>query len=180
MEWESDSQAGTSHWIDQAILDVDHLRQEISSVVEADRGHGGSETLSPETHERLHAVRQTLGELTHALATHLFPASRCPWVPPMEVCDKGREIEASFDLPGVSRASIRIRAADHTLFVSGERPRGFDSPDSIHFSERMHGPFERAVRLPCQVDAKASSALYRDGCLTVRLPKQTDTVPNAS
>jgi HSP20 family protein len=180
MERETSSEASASHWIDQAILDVDHLRQEIVSESTANRNQEGNESAAPEMYERLHAVRETLGELTRAVATHLLPVRCSHWVPVMEVCDKGAEIEASFDLPGVPRSSIRIRAAKQTLFVSGERPTESEPPDSIHFTERMRGPFERAVTLPCQVDASAASALYRDGCLTVRMPKQAASATDDS
>ena len=180
MEREPASQASASHWIDQVILDVDHLCQEITSEAAGDPNQEGNEKPSPEMYQRLQGVRETLGELTQAVAAHLLPASCSRWVPIMEVCDKGAEIEASFDLPGVPRSSIRIRAAEQTLFVSGERPTESGNPDSISFSERMHGPFERAVTLPCQVDASAASALYRDGCLTVRMPKRAASAPNSS
>lgn len=172
--------ATASHWIDQAILDVDHLRREIASEPAGDHLGEGDGNASPEIRERLHAVRETLGALHRAVATHLLPRGCSPWVPTMELCDRGAEIEASFDLPGVPRSSIRIRAAKQTLYVSGERPTETGTLDSVHFSERIHGPFERAVTLPCKVDASAASALYRDGCLTVRMPKRAASVANDS
>jgi len=180
MERETSSETRASHWIDQAILDVDHLHQEIVSESAANRNQEGNGSESPEMYERLDAVRETLGELTRAVAAHVLPVQCSYWVPAMEVCDKGAEIEASFDLPGVPRSSIRVRAAKQTLFVSGERPAESEAHDSVHFSDRMRGPFERAVTLPCQVDASAASALYRDGCLTVRMPKQAESVANDS
>ena len=180
MERNSTSHNGASDWIEQAIHDVDHLRQEIAAPATGDQQLEADTEPSPELRERLEAARVTLGELTRALACHMVPMPPSPWIPPVEVCDMGQEIEASFDLPGVPRSSIRIRAANSTLFVSGERPAESARSDAIHFSERRHGPFGRAVELPCQVDAKASSAMYRDGCLTVRLPKQTENVATDS
>ena len=48
MERETSSEASASHWIDQAILDVDHLRQEIVSESTASRNQEGNESASPE------------------------------------------------------------------------------------------------------------------------------------
>ena len=74
--------------------------------------------------------------------------------------------------PGVEPASFDVSVKDHVLTISGEKsaPQGVAS-DAFHRTERSTGRFSRSVELAAEVKAEQVTAAYRDGILTVTLPK---------
>lgn len=98
--------------------------------------------------------------------------------PPLDV----REDEESFvlivELPGVSPDAVEVSLDENTLTIAGERPfyEGAD-PESFRRVERHVGRFHRAVRLPDRVDGDHVQATYRDGLLTITVPKAEEAKP---
>ncbi|MCO4761914.1 MAG: Hsp20/alpha crystallin family protein [Myxococcales bacterium] len=92
------------------------------------------------------------------------------------------ETEAAFaidlDLPGIKRETVHIEVLDGVLHVRGERSRRKrDEEAGYHRTERRFGAFERAFRLPKNVDGEAISARSTDGVLTITLPKKPEPQP---
>jgi HSP20 family protein len=100
------------------------------------------------------------------------------WTPVMDMFDKGDRLLLRAELPGVSQDQIDVFLNQGILTIQGERkPEAGESGDEWLCCERPYGKFYRAVQLPSAVDADAISAEYRDGVLTVTLPKRTRTQP---
>lgn len=94
------------------------------------------------------------------------------WVPPMDMLEDKDDIVIRIDLPGLSVEQIDLSVVADTLTVSGERVREQGPEDeNYHVLERQHGKFARKIKLPTQVNPDEAKASYKNGVLTVRLPK---------
>ncbi len=114
-------------------------------------------------------------DLFKRLEQQLHTAER---VPAAEV----RETEAGYsiclELPGVERDSIDVKATDRNLVISAERraPQpettdGDPQPTNTLLSEIRYGTWSRSFRFPSGINREAVQATYRDGVLTVEVPK---------
>ena len=106
------------------------------------------------------------------------PASR-PWTPAVDIAEHENELVMKADLPDVDPKNVSIQLENGTLTLKGERKledqntthRGF------HRIERSYGAFVRAFSLPDTVDGENVKADYKNGVLTVTLPKKEVAKP---
>ena len=75
------------------------------------------------------------------------------------------------------KEDIEISLHDGTLTISGERKRESANAEQAERTERYVGTFRRSITLPTRVDANKVNASYRDGILTVTLPKAEEVKP---
>lgn len=99
------------------------------------------------------------------------------WSPALDLYQSTDNIVALVELPGMRREDIEISLHDGTLTISGERKREGTGDDKAERTERYIGTFRRSIALPTRVDANKVSAIYRDGILTVTLPKAEEVKP---
>lgn len=97
------------------------------------------------------------------------------WVPALDVTERADAYRIDVDLPGVSPDAVQVDFEQHVLTIRGTKPAAF-TPDAdeeyrLHARERVVGDFERALRLPATVDAERIAAEFRDGVLSVTVPK---------
>jgi HSP20 family protein len=84
--------------------------------------------------------------------------------------DKGYEITA--ELPGMDESNIDVKFADGTLTIKGEkRDQKEEKKKDYYLSERHYGSFQRSFGVPDGVDADKIEANFKNGVLTVTLPK---------
>jgi HSP20 family protein len=98
--------------------------------------------------------------------------------PPVNVFDGGDDFVVKAEVPGVEPKNVQLEVEDDTLVIRGER--SFSEPNrdaAYHRRERGQGQFRRVVRLPGRVAADEAKAQYRDGVLTVTIPKAKETRP---
>ena len=81
------------------------------------------------------------------------------------------------ELPGVKKEDLDIQVRGDTLRIQGKKTIAYDAGASVHRRERTAGQFDRTLTLPDDVDAAKVAADYRDGVLTVRLPKAESAKP---
>ena len=94
------------------------------------------------------------------------------WLPPVDIVDNGKSITVMMDLPAVDAHDVTVTVTEDTLTIEGERKQLEKYKDKDYYrSERMHGPFARTISLPGNVMGDRASASYKDGVLTVELPK---------
>lgn len=90
----------------------------------------------------------------------------------VDVADRGDEFEVTADVPGFERDDIDLRVADGTLHISAQRSETAGDSDADYIrQERRDRSVGRSVRLPEPVEAEEASAQYRNGVLSVTLPK---------
>jgi HSP20 family protein len=90
--------------------------------------------------------------------------------PHVEVVDRDKEIRVTAELPGLLEKDIEIQVEDDVLTLRGEKRSEFNDEDR-RYSECYYGRFERRVALPTEVDEDRANATFRNGVLTVVLPK---------
>lgn len=100
------------------------------------------------------------------------------WNPALDVYQDKDNITVTVELPGLNKDEIDISIHEGALIISGERKQESEKQDSETFrSERFFGRFQRSVRLPSAVNADKVTANYKDGVLTVVLPKTEEAKP---
>src|SRR6478609_3098613 len=96
--------------------------------------------------------------------------SRGPF-PPINVFQQGDDILAIIELPGIDKDALEIQAKDNTIRISGRKAVAYPTGVSVHRRERSTGEFDRTLSIPVQIDVDAIKAEYRDGILTLQLPR---------
>lgn len=101
------------------------------------------------------------------------------WSPPLDLYQNNDNVVAVVELPGMQKDEIEISLHDDTLTIGGERRKesAGKNGEKAERSERFVGKFRRSITLPARVDANKVSATYRDGILTVTLPKAEEAKP---
>lgn len=96
-------------------------------------------------------------------------------VPSLDLSETDGNIEIRMDLPGIKPEDVDIQATENTITIKGERKEEKEEKPgegrSYHRVERRSGSFLRTVTLPCQVNQDKIDATYKDGVLTITLPK---------
>ena len=106
------------------------------------------------------------------------PASNRPWSPAVDIYETENELVVKADLPEVERKDIDVRVENQTLSISGERK--FEekfSENGYHRIERSYGNFVRSFAVPTAFDTEKVAASFKNGVLTVTLPKKEHAKP---
>jgi HSP20 family protein len=108
----------------------------------------------------------------------LFESSVKSWAPALDVHEDKDSFVVRTELPGLKREDIEVSLHDGALSVSGERKvEKVDAGIEVHRQERYYGKFQRTLTLPTPVAADKIKAQYKDGVLTVTLPKVEEAKP---
>ena len=99
------------------------------------------------------------------------------WSPALDLYQNNDNVVVRVELPGMRKEDIEISLQDGMLTISGERNSETAEGDKAERTERYVGKFRRSISLPTQVDASKVTATYRDGILTVTLPKAEEAKP---
>lgn len=100
------------------------------------------------------------------------------WAPAVDMYETKNDLVVAVELPGVNEKEVSVSITGDVLTLRGERVHGEEiKQDSYYRGERWFGKFERALPLPFPVQADKVKATYRDGVLTVRLPKAEEIRP---
>jgi HSP20 family protein len=100
------------------------------------------------------------------------------WAPAVDIFETPNELVVKADLPDVNEKDIDVRVENNLLTIRGERK--FDksvSEENYLRVERTYGAFSRSFSLPNTVNAEAIGAEYKNGVLTVTLPKREESKP---
>jgi len=108
----------------------------------------------------------------------LFESPLTGWAPALEVHEDKDNFTVRVELPGLNREDIGVSLQDSVLILSGERKEEKVSESTeVHRQERFYGKFQRALTLPAPVAADKVKATYKDGILTITLPKAEEAKP---
>jgi len=100
------------------------------------------------------------------------------WSPALDVFDEKDHFVVNAELPGMKKEEIELSFQDGMLSISGERKQSTEKTEGETYrSERYFGKFQRSVTLPVAVDSSKISASYKDGILSVTLPKSEAAKP---
>jgi HSP20 family protein len=98
------------------------------------------------------------------------------WSPRLDVSETDEAMEIIADLPGMEKKDINVSLEDDLLIIKGERKEEKEQKNKqYHTIERRSGSFYRALRLPVEVQIEKSQATFKDGVLTLKLPKTAES-----
>lgn len=105
----------------------------------------------------------------------LRQAEESTWMPRVDIREHEDMILLEAELPGADKDSVKLEVKDGVLTLSGEKKREeTQEKEGVYRSERVYGSFMRQFRLPESVDGEHIEASFRNGVLTVNLPKKPE------
>ena len=133
--------------------------------------YGGLRDVAPLHEEMERVLRQAFGDREGVSQAGAFS-------PAIDVEEDQDGFTLHVEIPGVEPGSVDVSLEENVLSISGER-RFYDEKDADGFRriERAFGRFHRSIRLPDRVDADRVEAKYREGILTIAVPKAEESKP---
>ena len=122
-------------------------------------------------------VNRAFGDLSRRFDDDV--TARGAWVPPVDIFENDQhELVLKAELPDLKREDIDIRVENNALTLSGQKKSDEEvNEDRYHRIERTYGHFSRTFSLPNTVDTGKIAAEYKNGVLTVKLPRREDAKP---
>ena len=100
------------------------------------------------------------------------------WAPAVDIYETENELVVKADLPDINEKDLDVRIENNTLTVRGERKFEKKVEEENYLRvERTYGSFSRSFSLPNTVNSEAIKAEYKNGVLTVELPKRAESKP---
>ena len=89
-----------------------------------------------------------------------------------ELHESGETLSVSIEAPGLKKEDFEIFIDGQALVVRGTKQSSAERNDGhYHITERAYGRFERVLRLPAEVEEAGTEASYKNGVLTITIPK---------
>lgn len=100
------------------------------------------------------------------------------WAPLSDVVETDNEYKIMLDIPGVEKNDIKVSVKNGMLCVSGERKNEKEYKNSNYYKiEKAYGKYYRSFSLPENIDEKKIEAEFKNGTLTLHLPKTEEAKP---
>ncbi len=94
------------------------------------------------------------------------------WSPIIDIEEDNGSFSVQAEIPGMKKEDIKISVRGNLLSIYGERQQESTTKNkTFHRIERSYGKFSRIITLPADVDPEKVKAVYKDGILTITLPK---------
>ncbi len=94
------------------------------------------------------------------------------WTPSVDVSETKDNVVVKAELPGLETKDIDVSMSGDVLTIKGEKKKAEEKKDEhYHCCERYSGSFQRSFRLPVGVQGDKVRATFKDGVLTITLPK---------
>ncbi len=128
-------------------------------------------------------VEKTRSEMDRLLDIFLFGRPKMggaigeeEWQPPIDVAETENELVVNVEIPGVDPEEIDVSLSGDTLLIRGEKKQETEEKgEDYHLLERNYGTFIRSIDLPAEVQSDKINASYKNGVLTIVLPKSERT-----
>lgn len=100
------------------------------------------------------------------------------WAPVIDIEEDNEYFIVKAELPGIKKEDIKISVRGNLLSITGGRKQESEIKNkTFHRIERSYGKFMRKITLPSEVNADKVQAKYKDGILTITLPKPESMKP---
>lgn len=136
--------------------------------------------LSLDPFEQLNALREEINRLFEAPLSAWLESTEFfrGYAPPLDLREDKDNLVVTVELPGMKKEDIHVTVQDGVLTISGERKREQTSEEEgVYRAERYYGRFYRTITLPKPVNEDQIKATYKDGVLTITLPKAEEAKP---
>ena len=105
-------------------------------------------------------------------------ATTADWSPQVDIAESPQEFTIKAELPEIDKDDVKVTIDNGVLTLQGERKREIEQKDKkFHRIERFYGSFSRSFSLPDSVDASAAKATFKDGVLSLQIPKVAEVKP---
>ena len=103
------------------------------------------------------------------------------WAPSVDIEEEEDKYVIKADLPGVDKKDIDVKLENGVLSIRGEKQTESETGKGTkrHRTERFHGSFARSFTLPDAVKADKVDASYKDGVLSLTIPKEEEAKPKS-
>ena len=99
-------------------------------------------------------------------------AAETSWMPTVDISETEKSYEIRAEIPGVSEKDVNVSVTDNLLTLKGEKHQEEETEGkNYHRVERMYGSFQRSFTLPRHVETSDIKAGFKDGVLTLEIPK---------
>ena len=96
-------------------------------------------------------------------------------VPAVDIAEKDNAYEVTAELPGMDEKNVEVKYSDGMLTIKGDKEEAKEEKkQDYHLSERRYGSFQRLFSVPTGVDGDKIDASFKNGVLTVTLPKSVE------
>ncbi|HTL56175.1 MAG TPA: Hsp20/alpha crystallin family protein [Candidatus Limnocylindrales bacterium] len=129
---------------------------------------------------QLTSLRDEIDRLFEAPLAELARTSQVlgGWTPALDLYEDKENVYVRAELPGMKKEDIDVSLHNGSLSISGERMTEGELQDAeVYRSERFVGKFQRTVTLPTLVAVDRIKAQYKDGILSITLPKAEEAKP---
>ncbi len=100
------------------------------------------------------------------------------WSPSVDLSENDEDYKVKAEIPGMKKEEIKVSYRDNVLTLTGEKKQEKEKKDeNYHRIERAYGKFERSFWLPKEVKADEIRAKYKDGVLSISIPKAEEVKP---
>ena len=100
------------------------------------------------------------------------------WLPALDVHETDGEYAVTVELPGAKKEDVTVEVKDGILTIRGEKKsEREEKKEKRRYVERSYGSFSRTLRLPPDADADRMNAAFKDGVLTIEIPKSEEAKP---
>jgi HSP20 family protein len=107
----------------------------------------------------------------------IFSGSGALQYPQVDITHNTNEVKVIATVPGIEPDEIKIEVTNNTLSLSGEhQEEKREKKENVIRQERYYGSFQRSFMLPAEIDPDQVKAIYKDGILTIHLPKLHQTL----
>jgi HSP20 family protein len=129
--------------------------------------------------DRYHTLQDQMNRLFDSTFSNSgTEAALTTWAPAVDIYETENELVLKADLPDVNEKDLDVRVENNMLTVRGERKfENTVKEDKYLRVERSYGSFSRSFSLPSTVDTEKIHADYKNGVLSVQLPKRAESKP---
>ncbi|MDE0017000.1 MAG: Hsp20/alpha crystallin family protein [Candidatus Poribacteria bacterium] len=100
------------------------------------------------------------------------------WMPTVDISETENGFEIRAELPGVSENDVNVSVTNNLLTIKGEKHQEAETDGkNYHRVERRYGSFQRSFTLPRHIETEAIKAEFKDGVLTLAIPKAEAAKP---
>lgn len=134
--------------------------------------------------EPMREMEELFDRLTKSIAPQRSGAQETmvsgDWSPRVDISENGTEFVVKVEIPEVKKEDVHVTVDHGILTMRGERKQEKEEKDTkFHRIERYYGSFSRSFSLPENIDESKVEASFKDGMLTIKLPKAAATKPSA-
>jgi len=103
---------------------------------------------------------------------HWLTEPSAEFFPRADVAEDGNQVQVTIELPGVDEKDLHVSLSHDVLAIRGEKKEEREQKGKNYYRmERSYGSFERSIPLPTGVDEDKIDATFKQGVLTITLPK---------